>query len=73
MSLDDRIRSTVDQAVAPLVKELLKEAAAEQEEAIRAAKAFRLDPGPRRSASFPPATLPRPSPAMNAATMIVME
>jgi hypothetical protein len=38
MSLDDRIRSTVDQAVAPLVKELLKEAAAEQEEAIRAAK-----------------------------------
>ena len=39
MSLDDRIRSTVDQAVAPLVKELLKEAAAEQEEAIRAAKA----------------------------------
>lgn len=38
MSLDDRIRSTVDQAVAPLVKELLKEAAADQEEAIRAAK-----------------------------------
>lgn len=38
MSLDDRIRSTVDQAVAPLIKELLKEAAAEQEEAIRAAK-----------------------------------
>jgi len=38
MSLDDRIRSTVDQAVAPLIKELLKEAAADQEEAIRAAK-----------------------------------
>jgi hypothetical protein len=38
MSLDDRIRSTVDQAVAPLVKELLKEAAADQEEAVRAAK-----------------------------------
>ena len=39
MSFDDRIRSTVDQAVAPLIKELLKEAAAEREEAVRAAKA----------------------------------
>ena len=39
MSFDDRIRSTVDQAVAPLVQQLLEEAAAEREEAIRAAKA----------------------------------
>ncbi|HUQ88853.1 MAG TPA: hypothetical protein VM096_14950 [Vicinamibacterales bacterium] len=38
MSLDDRIRSTVDQAVAPLVQQLLKEAAADREEAVRAAK-----------------------------------
>lgn len=38
MSFDDRFRSTVDQAVAPLVQQLLKEAAAEREEAIRAAK-----------------------------------
>ena len=38
MSLEDRIRSTVDQAVAPLVKQLLDEAAADREEGIRAAK-----------------------------------
>src|SRR5688572_26025679 len=38
MSFDDRIRSTVDQAVAPLVQQLISEAAAEREEAIRAAK-----------------------------------
>lgn len=38
MSFDDRIRSTVDQAMAPLVKKLLDEAAAEREEAVRAAK-----------------------------------
>src|SRR5687767_4593584 len=36
MSFDDRIRSTVDQAVAPLVQQLLFEAAAEREEAVRA-------------------------------------
>ena len=38
MSFDDRFKSTVDQAVAPLVAQLLKDAAAEREEAIRAAK-----------------------------------
>jgi hypothetical protein len=38
MSFDDRIRSTVDQAVAPLVQQLLTEAAAQREEAVRAAK-----------------------------------
>ena len=38
MSLEDRIKSTVDQAVAPLVKQLLDEAAADREEGIRAAK-----------------------------------
>src|SRR5690242_4302509 len=38
MSLEDRIRSTVDQAVAPLVKQLLDHAAADREEGIRAAK-----------------------------------
>lgn len=39
MSFEDRIRSTVDQAVAPLIQQLLDEATAEREEAIRAAKA----------------------------------
>jgi hypothetical protein len=39
MSFDDRIRSTVNQAVAPLVQQLLDAAAAEREEAVRAAKA----------------------------------
>lgn len=38
MSLEDRIKSTVDQAVAPLVKQLLDQAAADREEGIRAAK-----------------------------------
>lgn len=38
MSFDDRIRATIDQAVAPLVQRLLDEAAAERDEAIRAAK-----------------------------------
>jgi hypothetical protein len=38
MSFDDRIRSTVDQAVAPLVERLLEHAAADREEAVRAAK-----------------------------------
>jgi GAF domain len=38
MSLEDRIRSTVDQAVAPLVKQLLEQAAADRDEGIRAAK-----------------------------------
>jgi hypothetical protein len=39
MSFEDRIRSTVDHAVAPLVQQVLTEAAAERDEAIRAAKA----------------------------------
>ena len=39
MSFEDRIRSTVNEAVAPLVQELLDASAAEREEAIRAAKA----------------------------------
>ena len=38
MSFDDRIKTTVDQAMAPLVQQLLKEAAAEREEAVRVAK-----------------------------------
>lgn len=38
MSFEDRIRSAVDHAVAPLVQQVLTEAAAEREEAIRAAK-----------------------------------
>ena len=38
MSLADRIRSTVDQAAAPLVKELLKEAEADRDAAVQAAK-----------------------------------
>src|SRR5215213_197613 len=38
MSLEDRIRSTVDQAVAPLVKQLLEHVAADRDEGIRAAK-----------------------------------
>src|SRR5688572_22616714 len=38
MSFDDRIRAAVDHAVAPLVQQLLNEAAAEREEAIRASK-----------------------------------
>ena len=56
MSFEDRIRSTVDQAVAPLVQQLLEDAAAEREEAVRAAKvadlrgsrAGRADPRRRR-------------------------
>lgn len=38
MSFEDRVRSTVDEAVAPLVQRLVAEAAAEREEAVRAAK-----------------------------------
>jgi hypothetical protein len=38
MSFEERIRSTVDQAVAPLVQQLIEATAAEREEAIRAAK-----------------------------------
>jgi hypothetical protein len=38
MSFEDRIRSTVDQAVTPLVQQLLEAAAADREEAVRAAK-----------------------------------
>jgi len=38
MSFEDRIRSKVDQALSPLVQQLLAESAAEREEAIRAAK-----------------------------------
>lgn len=38
MSLEDRIRSTVDQATAPLVKQLLEEAAADRDAAIQAAR-----------------------------------
>jgi hypothetical protein len=43
MSFEDRIRSSVDQAVAPLVQQVLTEAAAEREEAIRVAKARILE------------------------------
>ena len=43
MSFEDRIRSTVDQAVAPLVQQVLAEASAEREQAIRAAKAQILE------------------------------
>ena len=38
MSLEDRIKSTIDQAVAPLVKQLIEQAAADRDEGIRAAK-----------------------------------
>jgi hypothetical protein len=38
MSFEDRIRSKVDDALGPLVQHLLDEAAAEREEAVRAAK-----------------------------------
>ncbi|MEO7135538.1 MAG: hypothetical protein ABI024_15120 [Vicinamibacterales bacterium] len=38
MSFEDRIRSTVDQAVAPLVQQLLDASAAERDDAVRAAK-----------------------------------
>jgi len=38
MSLEDRIRSTVDQAVAPLVKQLLDEATADRDAVVQAAK-----------------------------------
>jgi hypothetical protein len=38
MSFDDRIRSTVDQAIAPLAAQLIEEANAEREEAVRAAR-----------------------------------
>ena len=38
MSFEDRIRSAVDHAVAPLVQQVLAETAAEREEAMRAAK-----------------------------------
>ena len=38
MSLEDRIRSTVDKAVAPLVKQLLDEAAADRDATMQAAK-----------------------------------
>lgn len=39
MSFDDRIRSTVDQALAPLVQQLIEAAAVDREEAGRAARA----------------------------------
>ena len=39
MSFEDRIRSSVDQAVAPLIQQVLTEAAAERDDAIRVAKA----------------------------------
>jgi GAF domain len=38
MSFEDRFKSTIDQAAAPLVKQLVDAAAAERDEAIRAAK-----------------------------------
>lgn len=38
MSFDERIKSKVDEALGPLVQQLLAEAAAEREEAVRAAK-----------------------------------
>ena len=38
MSLDDRIRSTVDQAVGPLIKQLLEEAIADRDAAIQDAR-----------------------------------
>jgi hypothetical protein len=38
MSLEDRIRSSVDQATGPLVKQLLEEAAADRDAAIQAAR-----------------------------------
>jgi hypothetical protein len=38
MSFDDRIKSRVDQALGPLVQQLLADAAAEREEAVRTAK-----------------------------------
>ena len=38
MSFDDRIRSTVDQAISPLVQQLIDASAAERDEAIRAAR-----------------------------------
>lgn len=43
MSFEDRIRSTVDQAVAPLVQQLLDASAAERDAAIRAAKAALIE------------------------------
>jgi hypothetical protein len=43
MSFEDRIRSTVDQAVAPLVQQLLEASIAEREEAIRAVKVAILE------------------------------
>lgn len=43
MSFDDRIRSTVDQALAPLVQQLIEAAAVDREEAGRAAKAAAFD------------------------------
>jgi hypothetical protein len=39
MSFDDRIRSTVDQALGPLVQQLIEQAAADREDAGRIAKA----------------------------------
>jgi hypothetical protein len=38
MSFEDRVRSTVDQALGPLIQQLLDVAAAEREEAVRAAR-----------------------------------
>lgn len=38
MSFEDRIRSTVDQAVAPLVQQLLEDSAAERDQSLQAAK-----------------------------------
>jgi hypothetical protein len=38
MSFEERVRSTVDQALAPLIQQLLDVAAAEREDAIRAAR-----------------------------------
>jgi hypothetical protein len=43
MSFDDRIRSTVDQAISPLVQQLIDASAAEREEAIQAARVAILE------------------------------
>jgi hypothetical protein len=43
MSLEDRIRSTVDQAVVPLVRQIAEEAAADRADALRAADAVAVE------------------------------
>lgn len=49
MSFDERIKSRLDDALGPLVEQLLAEAAAEREEAVRAAKVTTLDEAERVS------------------------